>query len=156
MDARDPARSDSCRATAPRGVPGALERTGCRRRGPHAGRTTRWHGTKSGALASLHAFTLALLLDDHRLHRAQHAEELVLLGLADLELVERLHEVLDERVEVRRRNAHALVRGLHVLARVLAGAAGRFADLVDQVALELGQPSRIRRRSREEGVDPLV
>jgi len=45
---------------------------------------------------------------------------------------------------------------LHVLARVLAGAARRFADLVDQVALELREALRIFGGVREERVDPGV
>src|SRR5882762_4980078 len=56
---------------------------------------------------------------DVRLHRAQHSEQLVLLVRADLALVQRAGEILDDGIEVVRGDLHPLMGGLHVLARVL-------------------------------------
>src|SRR5262245_12466782 len=97
-----------------------------------------------------------LLLDDIALHRTERAEELALFLLADLELVEGLREVLHERREVSRTDAHALVGVLHALALVLAGAAARLADLVDQIVLERCEPLGVGRCLGEEALDPVV
>src|SRR5262245_43375961 len=75
---------------------------------------------------------LLVAAGDLGLHRPQHAQQLVLRVGGDLVLVERRREVLDHGVEMLGLDAHALVRRLHVLARVLARAARGLADLVDE------------------------
>lgn len=77
------------------------------------------------------------LTDDVRLHRTEHAEDLVLLSGRHLELVERLHEVFDQRVELGVGDVHAAVRSLHVDAGVPARAAGAGADLLHQHPLQV-------------------
>jgi hypothetical protein len=64
--------------------------------------------------------------------------------LPNLELVERPDKIFDERVEVRGADPHTHVRGLHVLAGVLARATARLADLVHQVHLEHREALRVR------------
>ena len=96
------------------------------------------------------------LLHNIGLHRAERAEQLILLGLPDLELVERADEILDQRVEIGAAHTHPHVRRLHVLAGVLARAAARLADLVDKVLLERLQPLGIGCGLGEEAVDAFV
>src|ERR1051326_4360488 len=48
------------------------------------------------------------------------------------------------------------MRGLHILARVLARTTRGLAELLDQVRLELGEPGRVRDRGGEEAVDARV
>jgi len=72
------------------------------------------------------------LPDDLRTEPAQQAEQRALLGGGDAELVERAHEVLDERVELGVGDPHSRVRGAHVPARVAARAAGGRADLLHE------------------------
>src|SRR5271168_3387054 len=93
------------------------------------------------------------LFNDVRLHGTEDTEKCVLVSFRDLELVESSDEILDESIEISRADAHARVRGLHVLAGVLAGSAGSLANLVDQVALELLQARRISNIGFEEGAD---
>jgi hypothetical protein len=76
------------------------------------------------------------LIDDLRLERPQDAQELALFLGGHVELVQRLDQVLDQGVEVRVGDPHALVRGLHVLAGIHTGTPGSLADLIDQVALQ--------------------
>src|SRR3954447_23556037 len=64
-----------------------------------------------------------LRLDDIRLGRRQQRDELLLLLPWHLELVQGLAEVLDHRVPILFRDAHALVHRLHVLAGIGARAA---------------------------------
>src|SRR5206468_8378200 len=58
-------------------------------------------------------------------------------------------EVLDEGVELGALDAHALVDGLHVSARVLARPAGGGADLVDELLLQVLQVRERKPRSEE-------
>src|SRR5262245_46637889 len=60
------------------------------------------------------------LFDNIFLHRSERTEELILLGVAHLQLVERTDEILDERIEAAAGNSHSHVRGLHVLPLVFA------------------------------------
>src|SRR5437867_2970882 len=53
------------------------------------------------------------LLGDVAFHRRQRAKQLILLMLADVELVERAAQVFDDGVEVGGGDAHAHVRGFH-------------------------------------------
>ncbi len=53
-------------------------------------------------------------------------------------------------------HAHAGMRGLHVLARIVARSAAGLADLVDQFGLETGEPGRVGNGGLEEAVDPVV
>src|SRR5687767_8641458 len=69
-------------------------------------------------------------------HRAEDAQELLLLTRGDIKLVERLHQVLNQRVEVGVADAHAAVRLAHAAALVLAGTAGAGANLLHQQALQ--------------------
>src|SRR5262245_10963419 len=101
-------------------------------------------------------YTGLLLFDDVAFHRTESAQELILLVLADLEVIERADEILDERIEVGAADAHAHVRRLHVLAVVRARPTRRLADLIDQLPFERLQSIRIRRGLCEERVDPLV
>src|SRR6185503_12553198 len=78
-----------------------------------------------------------LLADYIPLHPAQSTEQLILLLGPHLELVQALDQVLHEGVELRVRDLHALVGGLHGLALVRAGAAGGLTDLVHEHGLEL-------------------
>jgi len=75
--------------------------------------------------------------DDLRLERAERTEQLALLLVGDVELVERAGQVLDQGVELVVDQVHAGVRGRHVAAGVLAGAAGGLADELDEQALEV-------------------
>src|SRR6266481_6917172 len=77
------------------------------------------------------------LSNDVLLHGPEDGQELLLLLGGHLELGERLDQVLDRRVPLRVRDAHARVDGLHVPAQVGAWPAGRIADLVGQLSLEL-------------------
>src|ERR1700752_4037075 len=88
------------------------------------GRAARGRRGLAGALRP------CLLTDDLRPERAQDAEELALLFGRNTELVERLHQILDQRVEIGIGDAHALVRRPHVPAGIDARAPGRGADLV--------------------------
>src|SRR5215467_11730628 len=80
---------------------------------------------------------LRLAGNDVLLHRAERGKELVLLARRDLELVEALHQVLDQCAELRVADSHSGVRALHVAPGVLARTAARFADLVDEHGLEV-------------------
>src|SRR5438093_1372400 len=77
-----------------------------------------------------------LLTDDLRLERSEDPEQLALFLGRHVELVERLDEILDQRVEIGVGDAHALVRRLHVLAGIRAGTSRGLADLVDKVAFQ--------------------
>src|SRR5262249_40697158 len=95
--------------------------------------------TRKGFMGALRFATRVrwrLLVDDVRLHAAERGQELVLLLHADLELVQALHEVGDERVELGVVDAHARVRGFHAAPGVLARAAARLADLIHQHRLQ--------------------
>src|SRR5205814_6291304 len=92
-----------------------------------------------------------LLTNDLRLKRPKDAEWFALFLGRNAELIQRLDEIFHERVEVGVRDAHPLVRGLHVLPLVHARTAGRLADLIDQIALESGNIGL-----REKAVDALV
>src|SRR5262245_1377901 len=59
------------------------------------------------------------LLDHLAAHAAEEAHQLVLLGLADLVLVQCLQHVAGQGVEVGVADGQSLVRVLHVLAGVL-------------------------------------
>src|SRR5208337_3010784 len=63
------------------------------------------------------------------------------------------HQIANQSVEISAGDAHTGVCGLHVLARVLAGATRSLADLVDQVHLELLELRRILYIVREERHD---
>src|SRR5256886_10888696 len=82
---------------------------------PSTARGAAAAGGREAAPGELPADTLGL-------EPAEHTEQLVLVRLGHLELVERLDEVLDERVELRVRDAHAGVGGSHVTPGVGAGA----------------------------------
>lgn len=73
---------------------------------------------------------LCLLLNDVLLHRSKHTEKGLLICRGYLEFVQRADQVLDQSIEISFRDAHALVRRLHVLARILARTAAGLADLV--------------------------
>src|SRR5215475_14468160 len=74
--------------------------------------------------------------DDILLHRSKDRHQLALLAGGDLELVQALAEVLDQRVEMLALDAHAGMDRAHVAASVGAGAAGPLTDLLDQARLE--------------------
>ena len=76
-------------------------------------------------------------IDDLILERAERAQDLVLLALADVELDQRAGQGLDESGELLVDQLHAGVGGVHVAPFVLARAAGGDADEVDEVDLEL-------------------
>src|SRR5262245_17980195 len=90
------------------------------------------------------ASTLSLA-DDVGLHRSQQGQELALFLFTDLVLVESLDERLHRGVPLGVRDPHALVNRFHVPAEVAARAAGRFADLVGEVGLELLDLRRLER-----------
>src|SRR5262249_49828871 len=75
------------------------------------------------------------LLDHALAHRGEQREQLVLLGRADLVLVQRPHQRADQRVEVGVGDSLALVCVLHVTAGVLLRPPSRLADLLDQLLL---------------------
>src|SRR5205823_6180378 len=77
-----------------------------------------------------------LLPDDLRAHRTNNPEQLAVLLLGHLEFVERFHEVLDQRIELRVGDVQALVRRAHVTARVRARTARALANLIDEILLE--------------------
>jgi len=52
--------------------------------------------------------------------------------LAHVEMFERGHEILNERVELPARDPHAFMGCFHTAARVRTGSPGCFADLIDQ------------------------
>src|SRR6478672_4604863 len=89
--------------------------------------------------------------DDVRLHRPEHTEQFLLLPLRHLELVERFHEILDQRVEMCVVHPHASVRAFHVASSVGAWSAGARTDLLDEQQFE---PRYVR--FREESVDAVV
>src|SRR6185437_6264779 len=60
-----------------------------------------------------------------------------LLLRGHFEFVERLPEILDERVELGALDAHAMMHRLHVAARVLARPARRLADLIDELVAQI-------------------
>ena len=99
---------------------------------------------------------MSLLTDDVALHRPERAEQGVLGVGRDVVVVERFHQVFDQRVKVGVADVHAAVRRLHVFAFVLARAARRLTNLVDEVALELGQTVLVLGRVGEELVNASV
>src|SRR5258706_5835331 len=97
-----------------------------------------------------------LLSDYVALHPAKRSKKLVLLSRAHVEFVERFHQVLDQRIEVRIGDTHALMSCLHGLARVLAGPTRCLTNLVNQVHLELRKPLRVLGSVGKELVDSAV
>jgi len=91
-----------------------------------------------------------------RLHWPKHAEQRLLILRPNLEFVERADQIFNQRVEIRFRDAHALVRGLHVLSGVLAWATACFANLVNELPLERRKPRRIGSHPGKEAIDALV
>src|ERR1700682_5162318 len=75
---------------------------------------------------------LRLLADDRRLHRPENTEQLAFFLFGNLELVQRLDQVLDQGVELCVVDAHAGMRRLHVAPRISARPAGAGADLLYQ------------------------
>src|SRR5436853_296316 len=90
------------------------------------------------------------LSNDLTLQSSKSTEQFILLGRADLELIEGFHQIFDQRGEVSIADVHALVRRHHVFAFVFARAAGSLANLVDQIVLEPRQTLLVFRRVGEE------
>ena len=97
------------------------------------------------------ALTVLWNFDDIALHRSQHAEQFTLLLRWNVEGIEGQDKVLDQRVERRACDLHALVRRFHIAARIGAGAAAGLAYLIHQLPLEVGEIGL-----REVAIDPLV
>src|SRR5262249_56872259 len=76
---------------------------------------------------------VALSRDDILLHRRQDRDQLLLLARRHLELVERLAEVADQRVEMARADAHPSMGLAHAAAGVDAWAARALPALLPHV-----------------------
>src|SRR5690242_15896768 len=79
--------------------------------------------------------------DDVFPHGPQQAQELVLFGFPDLEVVEHHDEVFHEGIELAVRHPHVGMRLLHAEPGVGARPAGVLAQLIDEL---LGQPLQVR------------
>lgn len=89
--------------------------------------------------------------DNVLLHRAENAQQFLLLRFRHFKRVERCDEIFHKGVKVCGRDSHARMRSLHIPARIGARPAGGLAHLVDQVLFELWDIG-----GRKSFIDPLV